>query len=285
MPLTLSLVARMILVVLSASSLGCGSATPSPLIASSRGEAAPLEVEPEVSSIGEHLTVRPLPGGRAWIITHAEPISANSLVYLMADGTPVLADTPWTPRATRALLRWVEARFGRLPALLTVSHYHLDASGGIGAAIEAGVPVLASEHTARLLRERGPGMLAELAGRYGGDFLGWEAGRPDRIFAPDEGFRETIGGTEVRVLFPGGGHARDNVVTFFEDTQLLFGGCMVKGGPDLGYLGDADLLTWPAANAALIGLDPRVVVPGHGQGTGPELLTHTRALLEARAER
>lgn len=231
--------------------------------------------------IGRALRVRKIPDTPAWVVTQTEPIAANSLVFETADGSPVLADTPWTPEATRELLDWVELRFGRPPALATVSHYHLDASGGIAALLAAGVPVVGSEHTATLLRERAPGMLDELARTHGGDFEHLELAQPDRTFSAADGWSETVGGTRVEVLFPGRGHSPDNVVTWFPDAGVLFGGCMVKGGDDLGWLGDADTQAWPAANSALIDLGARVVVPGHGERTDPGSLDNTGRLLDA----
>ena len=228
--------------------------------------------------IGRDLRVRHLPGTPAWLVNHAAPIPANSLVFVTADGTPVLADTPWTPTATQDLLDWVTVRFGRPPALATISHFHLDAAGGIGTLRAAGVPVVASTETARLLAARGDRMRAELAREHGRAFAGWVVAAPDVLFAPADGYAARIGGTEVRVVFPGHAHAPDNVVTWFPASGVLFGGCLVKGGPDLGYLGDANVPTYPAAVDRLLALRPRVVVPGHGARTDPEQLAHTRAL-------
>jgi metallo-beta-lactamase class B len=210
-----------------------------------------------------------------------EPIAANSLVFITADGTAVLADTPWTPEATRELLDWVVARTGRLPAFATIGHYHLDASGGIAALREAGVPVVASSEAARLLAERAPSMQEELARQHGDAFGGWRIPPPDRTFHPASGYVTRVGGTGVEVIFPGAAHSPDNVVTWFPEARLLFGGCMIKGGDSLGYLGDADLASYAGAVERLITLAPRIVVPGHGDRTDPGQLEHTRDLARA----
>jgi glyoxylase-like metal-dependent hydrolase (beta-lactamase superfamily II) len=234
----------------------------------------------ESTRIGRNLSTQPLDGVPAWIVTHEEPISANSLVLVADDGSPILADTPWTPAATRELLDWVVLRFGRLPVLATVSHYHLDAAGGIGPLLEAGVRVVASTDTARLLAERGPSMQSTLAEQHGSDFTGWSAPQPNETFRPGDGHSVRIGGTAVQVIFPGAAHSPDNVVTWFPETRILFGGCMVKGGDSLGYLGDADLETYPAAVQALRELSPRIVVPGHGDRTDVAQLDNTLRLVE-----
>lgn len=236
----------------------------------------------ERTRIGRALEVRRLPDTNVWIVTQKTPVAANSLVFATADGTPILADTPWTPTATRELLDWVELRFGRPAALATISHWHFDAAGGIGALRDAGVPVVASSETKRLLATRGASMQAELVSSHGDDFVGWSPGEPDVVFDPTKGFEKTIGGTKIEVIFPGAAHASDNVVTWIEDAGVMFGGCLVKGGDSLGYLGDADLESYPKAVERLEALEPKIVIPGHGRRTDPEQLANTRKLLEGR---
>jgi metallo-beta-lactamase class B len=82
------------------------------------------------------------------------------------------------------------------------------------------------------------------------------------------------------VIFPGAGHAPDNAVTWFSDSGVMFGGCMVKGGDDLGFVGDVDRTSWPDAMRRLIALAPKLVVPGHGSRLDPEQLTRTLDLLQ-----
>lgn len=232
-------------------------------------------------SISRDLVAEPLEGGRVWRILHSEPIPANSVVYLTEGGIPVMADTPWTPDATRALLDWIVRRFGQLPAFATISHFHFDASGGIGVLRERGVRVVASTQTESLLRERGPGMLEELASEHGDAFRGWEIGVPDVLFEPGDGYSEEVGGETVRVVFPGAAHTADNVVTFFPATGILFGGCMIKGGADLGYLGDADIESYAGSAARVEALGARVVIAGHGDRFDAQQVAHTRTLAEA----
>ena len=245
-----------------------------------RGRHPAQEARSESTRIAPDLVARRLEGASAWIVTHEDPIPANSLVYVTTDGSPILADTPWTPTATQDLLDWVQRQLGRQPVLATVSHYHLDASGGIEALLAAGVPVVASTGTARILATRGPSLQATLAQQHGSDFVGWSVPAPNRTFLPQEGYSARVGGTELRVIFPGPAHSSDNVVTWFPETGVLFGGCLVKGGDSLGYLGDASLETYPAAIRRLHGLRARIVVPGHGDRTDVGQLDNTLRLIE-----
>ncbi len=237
------------------------------------------EARPAALSIGPALRAIPVADTPAWLIVHDARIPATSLLYLTRDGSPILADTPWTPEATRALLAWIRSRFGRPPALATISHFHLDAAGGIAALREAEVPVVASTHTAELLAARGPGMREQVAALLDVSPDDLVLGAPDVTFDEAAGFERTVGGTQVRVIYPGAAHAPDNIVTFFPESGVLFGGCLVKSGDDLGNLGDANSESYPRAVARLQALAPRYVIAGHGERTDPGQLDNTARLL------
>ncbi|WP_219415965.1 MBL fold metallo-hydrolase [Pseudonocardia nigra] len=68
--------------------------------------------------------------------------------------------------------------------------------------------------------------------------------------------------TELRHL--GRGHTDHDLVVHVPDAGVVFAGDLVEQGapPDLG---DADIPAWPATLDALLGLRPRLVVPGHGE--------------------
>ncbi len=91
----------------------------------------------------------------AYEVTHELPWPANSLLVEMADGTLVLAGTPYTPEATRRLLEWVRSRFGQRRVAAINNGYHVDNLGGNAALLDAGIPVYGSDLTVSLLRERG----------------------------------------------------------------------------------------------------------------------------------
>lgn len=85
------------------------------------------------------------------------------------------------------------------------------------------------------------------------------------------------------VFFPGPGHAPNNVVLWFPDQQILFGGCLIKSASadSLGFTGDADLRAWPeAVRRVAARYRPALVVPGHGPlALGDAPLRHTLDLL------
>lgn len=235
--------------------------------------------------IGENLEARQLHDA-IWVVTSLRPWRANSLVVRLEDGTVVLADTPPTTAYTEALLDWVERELEPSSVVAINGHYHVDAAGGNALLLERDITVWASQHTGTLLAEKGAGVLAELRRMAEGteDEGLWDDAV---IAAPTDSFdpRETkvlrFGNQEVHLIFPGASHTPDLIVTYFPDLELLFGGCMVKAGKTMGYLGDADLETWPAAISRLQELPARWVIPGHGSRVDPGLLRYTLDLLAA----
>ncbi|MBN1424199.1 MBL fold metallo-hydrolase, partial [Candidatus Fermentibacteria bacterium] len=243
--------------------------------------------DPDSCWIDQDLRVRRLRSG-VWVVTHERPWPANSLVAELADSTILLVDTPYTPAATRSMLQWIFARFGRRPMIAVNTHFHYDALGGNEALGEAGVPVYGSDFTVRLLAEREDAMREQvvgwLRGRPEGDwFADLRLVAPDHLFPVDEGL-VLVRGDTVRVIYPGPAHSSDNVVVYLPSQRTLFGGCMLLSGDRIGNTTDADVPAWPAAVERLRGLPADFVIPGHGDLFTPGLLDHTVHVLAASQE-
>ena len=221
------------------------------------------------------------------VIVHEKPFAANSLVAELPDGTLLLAGSPYTPDAARRLLAWLHTRYGERKIIAIATHFHFDASGSIAAWIEAGARVVASDLTAQELaahrKTLGRGMMAFLKDdpEQAAAFEGLETGTPPETFVATKGLVIEAGGERVEVRYPGPGHTRDNVVVWFPARKVLFGGCFIVGMPRLGYTGDADLARWPASLRNVMALPAEVVVPGHGERLGANLLAHTLRLVTA----
>ena len=205
----------------------------------------------------------------------------------MADDSLVLVDTPWTPQATNDLLDWIEQKYGQPEIVAINSHHHIDNLGGNQALIAAGIPVYGSDLTARLVEQKGAQQLEEMVTnlqnngyeKYVSDYTDMQLVAPTVLFPLADGLRLDFGGEQDEIYFPGPSHARDNVVVYFPDKQLLFGSCMVIGWEQVGNTADADLAAWPDAIEKLRSFDAKVIVPGHGTRLDPQLLDHTQALL------
>ena len=186
---------------------------------------------------------------------------SNGLIVAGPDGALII-DTAWDTKQTARVLDWVEVNVGPARALL-ITHAHDDRMGGIAEADRRHIPSYALSETVQRARERG-----------------W----PPIQHAVTSVFRLETLGVPGELFFPGPAHTVDNATVWLQETQVLAGGCLVRAAAatSMGNTSDADLNAWPRAITMLQERYPRVrlVVPGHGEPGGPELLAHTRDLLE-----
>jgi glyoxylase-like metal-dependent hydrolase (beta-lactamase superfamily II) len=242
----------------------------------------------ETSRINSELMVKGV-GPDAFVVTHEPFVSANVLVVRMPDGTVVLCSSPVETQATRALVGWVHAALAPSHIVAINTHFHVDGTGGNEAYRELGVVTYASDHTQALLAEKGQRTQAATASGFNDidkrrRVETTKITPAERTFPEHDGLLLTFGGEEVRVLYPGRAHSPDNVLVFFPAKQLLFGGCMIKAVREIGYIGDADLDHWEQAIEFARGLGAKLVVPGHGAVSGPDLFDVTiSAVRDARS--
>lgn len=227
-------------------------------------EAPPLSVTQAADGVWVHTSWKLLPNGR--------PFPSNGLIVKGAIRTVVI-DTSWPTEEMNDLLDRAEAIADGTALSIAVTHAHDDRMSGLDIARERGV-----SSTAFLLTQE----YASIRRLPLADNV-W-TGRTARLQLGAQGAR----GRLVELFYPGPAHSADNVVAFDEESGVLFGGCMVRAasGTALGNVADADVPAWPAAMGRVIaryGERVRLVVPGHGDAGGPELLTHTLALAEAAA--
>ena len=202
-----------------------------------------------------------------WLHTSWQALSdgarfpSNGLIVREGDRL-VLVDTAWGEDRTGELLEWIDSTL-RLPvARALITHSHDDRLGGASWLVKRGIPFYAHPLTRQLAAEQGLPLPEALEGLT-------EAGGTARIGAAE-------------VFYPGPAHARDNVVVWLPESGVLFGTCAVRaaGTTSLGNVADADVPAWPAAIRRTLERygNAQVVVPGHGQPGGAELLRHTLTL-------
>ncbi|MBU8895498.1 subclass B1 metallo-beta-lactamase [Corallococcus sp. H22C18031201] len=196
-----------------------------------------------------------------WLhITHtpAFPDAPANGLLIEEGATSVLVDTGWDVSQAEHLLTWARDTLHRPVRAAVVTHFHADRTSGIPALTAQRIPVYGLEETARL-------------------------GASHEQPIPTATFAHALSLAPVELFHPGAAHTPDNLVVWHPASGILFGGCAVKdaSAEDLGNTKDADVAAWPASLAAMRERFPamRTVVPGHGQPGGPELLTHTDALL------
>jgi len=88
----------------------------------------------------------------------------------------------------------------------------------------------------------------------------------------------------METYYPGPGHTSDNIVIWFKDDQILYGGCLIKSteSKTLGNLSDANVFSW---KKSLKNIDkkypkPTIIIPGHQDWNSPHSLKYTMSLLD-----
>lgn len=215
------------------------------------------------------LTITPLTGDfyiyTTYKLINGSPFPSNSM-YIVTDSGVVLIDTPWDVAQTYPLLDSIQRRHGRRVILCLATHSHDDRTAGLDILRKEGVRTYSTANTLRLCRKSGDKQ-AEFS------------------FDRDTTFK--VGNVVFQTFYPGAGHTEDNIVVWFPEKKVLYGGCFIKstesGG--LGYIADANLGQWPASIRKVKKKFPRpaFVIPGHQDWENPKSLDHTlRLLKEAR---
>jgi metallo-beta-lactamase class B len=182
-------------------------------------------------------------------------------LILIANNKALMIDTPWNNGLTKLLHQHLTGMGASLEHAV-VTHWHEDCMGGLGYLQQKFILSTSGERT-------------------------YEAARQKQLPVPFIRFKDTLTfnfeGHPVECFYPGPGHTSDNIVVYLPSKKVLFGGCLVKDATaqTLGNLADADAKSWPASIAAVKKRFPlaKVVVPGHGNSGGLDLLEHTLQLL------
>ncbi|WP_214319867.1 MBL fold metallo-hydrolase [Nonomuraea sediminis] len=168
---------------------------------------------------------------------------------------------------------------------LTTTHFHPEHA--FGAQVFAGqATYLVNRAQAEDLKTKGPGYL-EMFRSFGGPIArrldGVRVPTPDLVY--DDGYDLDLGGRTVRLRPTGRGHTKGDQVVEVPDAGVLFTGDLAETGQFAIFPWfpphDTDVsgVGWLAVLDRLAAGEPRVVVPGHGDLGGPQVLDGVRDYL------
>jgi len=189
-----------------------------------------------------------------------QAVPSNSL-YVLTDSGVVLIDTPWDSTQFQPVLDSIEARHGKKVVLCISTHFHADRTAGLEYYRAKGIRTYSSKLTLDWCKKEGEK-------------------QPEFTFSKDTVFQ--VGGLRLETYYPGEGHAPDNIVVWFGQAKLLYGGCFVKSveSSGLGNLSHANPAAWAKSVQKVRKKyrKARYIIPGHfgWQGDG---LRHTAKLL------
>ena len=204
-----------------------------------------------------HTSEYAYPGGASY--------GSNGLVVREGDAL-TLIDTAWGELKTDQLLAAIKEQIALPVTRALVTHYHGDRAGGIDLLEARGVQVYAHPLTQRLTQEHGLPV-------------------PDRVFEGINEIGSVVSFGRLQVVYPGPAHAMDNLLVWLPAEKILFGGCAVRAlsATSAGNTRHGDIEAWLLVLEMVAKTygNASVVVPGHGDTGGIELIRHTVQLVGA----
>jgi metallo-beta-lactamase class B len=175
----------------------------------------------------------------------------------------IVFDTPTNDKSAEELIKFIKEKLHCKINAIIPTHFHSDCLGG-----------LASFHSNKI---------ASFA-----NYSTIELAKANNVVVPQNSFNDSLkiklGNTYTIVKYYGQGHTKDNVVGYFPKENILFGGCLIKEiEATKGYLGDANVGEWSNTVEKVKQQYPnvKIVVPGHGEIGGKELLDYTIQLFKS----
>ncbi|MFA9390403.1 MAG: subclass B1 metallo-beta-lactamase [Prolixibacteraceae bacterium] len=187
-------------------------------------------------------------------------VGANGLILINGQQA-WLFDSPWTNAQTEKLLSYMTNSMHLEVIGFVPNHWHVDCMGGLEFILKQGINTYANQLTI-------------------------DIAKANKLPLPEYAFNDSLvlelGDIRIECYYLGAAHSMDNIVVWIPSEQILFPACMVKSveSRNLGNTADGDLVAYPKTLDKLLKKFPsaRIVIPGHGNYGGLELIQHTLEL-------
>ena len=184
--------------------------------------------------------------------------------FVITDEGVVAVDALGTPALGEALLDAIRRITPRPIRRVVVTHYHADHFYGLAALKADGADVWAQDRAREYLDGGEAGRRLEHRSR---DLFPWVPAdmpivRPDHWIGEREAF--TLGGERFEIEHLGPAHSPDDVIVVVPAEGVVFVGDILFAGR-IPFVGEADSRRWLERIDALMRLEPRVMVTGHGE--------------------
>jgi metallo-beta-lactamase class B len=184
-------------------------------------------------------------------------IPCNGMILIDNDKA-FLFDTPNIDSITQILIKYIKDVLNLKIVGFISNDWHWDSMGGLDVINKSGIPTYANEMTIDIAKSKG-------------------------LAIPSVGFKDSLilklGDKEIKCYYLGAAHTIDNIVIWIPSEQILFADCMIKElkAKDLGFTGDGDLISYPMTLKKVKDkfLYAKIVIPGHGEFGGFDLIEHT----------
>ena len=186
---------------------------------------------------------------------------SNGMYFLTSAGA-VMIDCPWDTTQFQPLLDSINYKHRAEIVLSIATHSHKDRTAALHFLKQLGIKTYTSLFADQISKST-------------------HEKRAEFVFIHDTVFQ--VGEQKFQIFYGGAGHTPDNIVIWFENQKILYGGCLVKSteAKDLGNLADANVKEWPGTIKKIQKKfnNPRFVIPGHQSWADPQALNHTLSLL------
>lgn len=187
---------------------------------------------------------------------------ANAM-YVVTTAGVVLIDSPWDDFPYQNLLDSIESRHHKKVIMAIATHSHEDRTSGLDFYKQHGIKTYTTNLTDKISIKKNQPRAQFLI-------------QKDTVFA--------VGDKTFETYYAGPGHTKDNIVIWFNDQKVLYGGCLVKSidARNLEYVGEANVPQWPKTIKKVQAKfqDPKYIITGHHDWTSTKALEHTLYLLE-----
>ncbi len=189
-------------------------------------------------------------------------VPANGMYVVTNEGV-VLIDLPWDKAQLQPLLDHIKAKHNKDVVMSISTHFHEDRTNGIEELKSKDIKTYTTKKT------------DELSQKDGNE-------RAEFLLEKDTEFK--IGQYKFQTFYPGEGHAPDNIVVWFENEKILYGGCFIKStqATDIGNLSHANINEWSNSIKKVQKnfKNPKFVIPGHDGWASTKSLKHTLKLIK-----
>jgi cyclase len=187
------------------------------------------------------------------------------------------ANFPW---GAKAILQDLKQTTEKPIRFVVDTHYHADHSYGNGVFAEAGATIISSDATAQDSRDRNTKSWSNDKG------VGEQNLKQYSLVHPQLTFKDSLtiedDSRRLELIKVGPGHTRGDVIAWLPAERIVFTGdlCTTRAQNNLGDPGMSPD-GWLKILDNLIGMNPAIVVPGHGRDGTVDALKGQRAYLSA----
>jgi metallo-beta-lactamase class B len=188
-------------------------------------------------------------------------VSCNGMI-VVDENEAIIFDTPTDDKASHELIEWISNTLESKTLGIVATHFHEDCLGGLNEFHKNSIPSYANNSTIEFAKSNGSAL-------------------PQNGF--DDSLALAVGNEEVYLEYFGEGHTKDNIIGYFPNEKIMFGGCLMKEiGAGKGNLEDANTEDWANTVRKIKNKypDAKTIIPGHGELGGQELLDFTIKLFE-----